>query len=716
MLQSLIDEISELVYVVDPQTHELLFINQAGKRMFGLRDSVYEGKKCYRLLQGRDNPCDFCPNALLNQDSFYIWEMHNPIVNRHFIYKDKQILWEGKPAKIEIALDITEQEEQKKALEKALEIQELILDCVRDLHQMQDNNDVISLILKKLGVYLKTDRVCIYQSREDRVVVSHQWYREGKTPFQEEESLAPVRFSRWQGQFRRGKCVFIDNLSSARACYPEEYEELYFRWGIHSLIAAPLLENGKLIGYLEADNPLHLNHHEVESLLKPLSYFLASAINKIQTEAILKKYSFFDGLTGLGNRNRYLRDLNQLTDIVPRQMGVIYIDLNGLKEINDRFGHAEGDAALSNAARIIRDVLPEEQAYRIGGDEFVALCPEMSRKEFYDRVEQIKNGFILCGGLSASMGVRWSGEGCDVCRMVSEADELMYEDKKQYYRTNPPTARYRYSVDDVVGLASPEQLEQAIRENRMLLYLQPKVSFLDRKLTGAEALVRYKSPDGAIVAPDSFIPALEEMRLIDRVDFLIYENTCRLLHDILSRKGTPVPISVNFSRYTLLKKDFLEKLKGIWQKYDIPQNLVEIEITESVENVDGGSLLRIIQEIRDAGFSVAIDDFGVKYANLALLKSVDLNTLKLDKSLLNELETSKKACILIQSLAQICRSMHVELVVEGVETEEQFKILRGLKCDVAQGYLFSKPLPLKDFFDWAGSRPETAEDPPEPLE
>ena len=276
----------------------------------------------------------------------------------------------------------------------------------------------------------------------------------------------------------------------------------------------------------------------------------------------------------------------------------------------------------------------------------------------------------------------------------------MYEDKKNYYRANPPTSRYRHNVDDALGLADLDTLRRAVAEKRFEVYLQPKVSFQDRSLRGAEALVRYRNQDGSIEVPDQFIPALEEARLIYYLDFYMFNFVCREIRTWLEQGYRVVPVAVNFSRYTFLERNYVEKLLDIWKKYDIPQSLLEIEITESVGNVDSDYLLKIINDIRAAGFAVAIDDFGVKYANLSLFKSVDIDTLKLDRSMIGQLTESRKSRILIQSLSQICKSMHTQLVVEGVETEEQFFILRELGCDCAQGFLFGKPMPVEQYVSW----------------
>ncbi len=154
---------------------------------------------------------------------------------------------------------------------------------------------------------------------------------------------------------------------------------------------------------------------------------------------------------------------------------------------------------------------------------------------------------------------------------------------------------------------------------------------------------------------------------------------------------------MNFSRYTLTQTNFLQNLKNLWKSYDISQNLIQIEITEGSESELSAEIVTILKEVKAEGFSISIDDFGVKYANLSLFTSMDFDVLKIDKSLVEDVAKNTKAQLLIQTIVELCKKLGIQLVAEGVETEEQFQLLDRLSCDLAQGYLFSKPLPLDEF-------------------
>ncbi|WP_066687057.1 EAL domain-containing protein [Christensenella intestinihominis] len=690
----LIDEISELLYVSDPGTYELLYLNQAGRKVFGLSD--ISGKKCYEVLQGRDKPCEFCTNGKLSEDEFYVWDHYNPVVGRHYLVKDKLIPWQGKMARMEIALDVTEKEEQRIRLEEALETENLILSCVKSLHEIKHVNEAIGCIMERIGTALQADRVYIFEFAGKKMTNTYEWCAPLVVPQIENLKNMPVSVvRRWIEAFKENKCIYIEDIEEIKNQYPEEYAPLKAQ-EIKSLVVAPLNSNGRLMGYIGVDNPGAEPGSRIEPVLGTLGYFLASSIDRVRADIMLEKLSFEDVLTGLNNRHRFIRDIDKLQAQEVRSMGVVYLDINGLKTVNDRQGHAAGDERLKKTAELIRSVFPEENAYRIGGDEFVVCCPDGSEGEFEHKVFELRNGLLLSTECSASVGSKWAEGAVDVCRLITETEELMYENKKKYYH-NQSVGRYRCYTDDTLELKKGEALVRALKENRFIVYFQPKVSVEDRSLIGAEALVRYLGHSGKIEEPDHFIPVLENARLISNIDLFVLDKTCEMVSEWLENGYRVPPVSVNFSRYTLLEKDFVGKISETWKRHAISQEMIEIEITESVEDVGEEYMEWIIREIKKAGFSVSIDDFGVKYANLALLKNVDIDTLKLDRSMLVNIGEQKKTCSLIGSVVQFCAEMGIQFIAEGVETEEQFRILQELKCTGAQGFLFGRPMPAEEY-------------------
>ncbi|MEA5003988.1 MAG: bifunctional diguanylate cyclase/phosphodiesterase [Christensenella sp.] len=693
VLLDLLDQMLELVYVSDVETYELLYINSAGKKKFGI-DSLH-GKKCYQVLQGLDAPCSFCTNDKLCEESVYTWEFTNQMVGRHYLLKDKLVDWNGRKARIEIATDITENQQEKVALKNALQAEMVIQECVRRLYETENLSEAIDFVLGKIGSFLMASRAYVFEIRGDKMYNTYEWCAPGITP--EMGKLQELDISvidRWRVYFDECECVVVEDLEDIKEVNREEYDILSMQ-GITSLVTAPLEQDGKLIGYFGVDNPPTEKIRNIVPLFHTLRYFLMSTIRRIEDERLLTRLSFEDMLTGFYNRNRYMQDLVAFNN--EEKIGIAYVDVNGLKNLNDEFGHSYGDKVLVECARNIEQVFGTGDFYRIGGDEFIVICRGVSKEHFYENIRELKNQFASSESCQAAIGYQWAEKAGDVQRLIYTADAMMYEDKKQFYRKTLSSDRYRHYNDDVLGLTKPAVLKGMIDEGRFKVYLQPKVSFADRSLIGAEALVRYQVDKDVVLAPGQFLPVLEDAKVIGQLDFYVFEYTCSKIAEWLKKGKKIVPISVNFSRYTLVGKDFLNRLKNICDKHGIDKELVEIEITESVKGTEGIDMIRLIDKIKEEGFVISIDDFGVNYANLSLFTSIDFDVLKIDKSLAENIQHNRKAQMVIESIAGICRKMDIRMVVEGVETEDQFNILNMIGCEQAQGYLFSRPMPMEEY-------------------
>ena len=691
----MLDAISELVYISDIETYDLLYLNKPGREKFGA-DSP-EGKKCYQLLQNRDRPCEFCTNDRLVYDEAYRWEYYNPSIDGYYILKDSLIDWEGKPARFEVAFEVTELELQKKSLERLVQSTGLIIDCAKILHQSQSLETIINKLLDTLGRFLEAERAYIFEIRGSRMANTYEWCAPGIRP--EKDNLQDMDISllqRWQPAFNRQECVVIEQVDEIRDISPDEYQVLVSQ-NIHSLVAAPLITGGILRGYIGVDNPPAKNIQHIPLIFSTISYFLASTIEKQETEKLLRKLSYQDTLTSVHNRNRFIKDIDRMSGQIRRDIGIVYVDLNGLKAINDNQGHNYGDLALTNTVTKIASIFSRKNIYRVGGDEFVIICEPVKKEEFDSRVWALKKSFINNQEYDAAIGSTWTSRCSNIQQLISDADEQMYADKKAYYRKNPQTSRYRYINDRFLELNNPEILKELLAGGSFPIYFQPKFSFSDRKLAGAEALVRYIDKQQLLVAPPHFIPVLESSHLIYMLDFYVFHSVCNLLQGWIREGREVIPISVNVSRYTLTQANFLQNLKDLWKSHDIPQELIQIEITEGSETELSAEIVSILKEVKAAGFSISIDDFGVKYANLSLFTAMDFDVLKIDKSLVDDVEKNKKAQLLIQTIAELCKKLDIQLVAEGVETEAQFNLLYQLSCDIAQGFLFSKPLPLEEF-------------------
>lgn len=694
---SLLNEISELVYVSDPETYELLFVNQTGCQTLHLEN--YKHKKCYEVLQGKTSPCEFCTNDRLCDDNFYTWEFTNPSIGRHFLLKDKIIQWRGKTARMEIAFDITELELQKQELKNMLDVQTLITNCVRMLYAVDNLDQTINAVLTQIGEFLVSDRAYVFEIKDELMNNTHEWTAPGISPQLEKlQQLDLSLISDWLPFFEKNDCIIIDDVEQLQKTNPAAYATLHAQ-EITSLIAAPIFLDNKLAGYIGIDNYDSEKIKNSSYLLLSMSIFLSYAIRHRNHVDMLHRLSYHDLLTNALNRNAFMDVLSQFRPGQYASAGIIYIDINGMKEINDFYGHHQGDKILITTVAKVFNLFKSDELFRIGGDEFVIITYDLTETDFYEKFNLLRNIFCKKTNLpfSIATGSCWVKSPSDLNSLLQQADSAMYTDKKKFYYGKEKTSRYRHNLDDILNLANYSALQEALTAGQFCIYFQPKISLDTEEFIGSEALIRYINQAGEIIAPNNFIPILEEARLIKMLDLYVFEEVCKQINIWKERKLRVKPVSINLSRSTLSYHFLADQLLALITKHNIDISLLELEVTETAEVDNQLVFSQALEKLKEYGFSISIDDFGVRNASLSLFTTINFDILKLDRSLVKTLAQNQKARILIRSLAVICSDLGIKLIAEGVETLEQLDILKELRCNEVQGYLFSKPLPLNDF-------------------
>lgn len=442
LLQIIMDEVDEIVYVSDTTTYEILYLNEFGKKEFGITD-IGNGKKCYEVLQGLDAPCPFCTNPFLNCETFYIWEITNPVSHRHYLLRDKLIHWNGYLARLEFAVDITEKENISQAVQRKLDIESTLLECIRILNREENFPQAVDMVLENLGTMHQADRAYIFEysvlkSGELIANNTYEWCSEGISP--QKEALQNVPFSCiscWQKMFERREDVVIDNLESIRDSDLDMYNVLKPQ-GIERLIVVPLVLNDVISGFIGVDNPKA--NQDDHSLLHSLAYFVTNEQRKRNMQSELKRMSYCDGLTGLHNRNSYISVLQKLEKNPPDSLGVVFVDLNGLKRINDQQGHDSGDKYIRDISRIFSRYFRGDDLFRIGGDEFVFLCRNIPKRVFHEKLAALRREANKAYPESLSLGQVWAEGDVHIMDMVKQADKRMYQEKAEYRTRRGDTA------------------------------------------------------------------------------------------------------------------------------------------------------------------------------------------------------------------------------------------------------------------------------------
>lgn len=695
-LEKILDELDEYIYITDLETYDLLYANKATLRRFNTME--WQGKKCYEMLLNEKAPCSFCKCNDVKDGKIVEWSFHNPVIQRQAQIKDMFVEFKGRAAKLQIAYDVSDEEIRSEQLQHALDMEQITVDCLRQIYKFDKPEKSISYILAQMVKFLEAERAYIFEIDGNMIHNTYEWCSEGITPQQEFcQNMDISLIDMWMPSFERKERYDLFDIEEIRKLYPESYETLKVQ-NIKSVSVSPLFVEGRLYGCVGVDNPsrTRLEHF---TMIDTLSYFLGATLEQMKMNKELVHASYFDLLTGLYNRNRYSEDLELYSHHRAKDLGVVYIDVNGLKEMNDRFGHRQGDDALCECADILKRCFDKKQStiYRVGGDEFVVFAHYLDEEGLQATVNHLENEFVLSKNCKGAIGYAYAKIEDDLQKKIAEADSKMYVAKQQYYRIHPNTDRYRFYNDITLKFKEEDILLEEINCHKFEIFLQPKMNVKTKEAMSAEALIRYRDEEGGLIYPDQFIATLEEAKLIHHIDLYVFKAVCELLKKWKDMGLKLQPISVNFSHFTLTMPNFENDLEAIWQETKIDKSLIEIEVVEHLDQLDPKSLISIIDRIKRAGFLVSINDFGVKYANLALFINSDVDILKSDRALMDDVVENKKSQMLLKSLAKICHELDMQFIAEGVETKEQFDMLMLLGCDGAQGYLFDKPMPIVEY-------------------
>ncbi|MEG4107969.1 EAL domain-containing protein [Microcoleus sp. S13_C5] len=435
-------------------------------------------------------------------------------------------------------------------------------------------------------------------------------------------------------------------------------------------------------------------NQELEIRVKERTAELSQTLQDLyKSQAQLEHNAFHDSLTGLPNRDWLIKRLQELI-AANTSYSVLFVDLDRFKIINDSLGHLAGDELLKCVAKRMQACLkPCQISTRMGGDEFVILLEtETGTLVAQKLLEQFKLPFNFNeyeAIVEASIGITSSAinyqHPMDILRDV---DIAMYRAKKQgsgNYQVFDP----QMQADAIARLELEQDLRKAIAQQEFCLYYQPIVSLITEEIKGFEALIRWNHPKG-MISPDQFIPVAEETGLINPLGWWILREACSQLRRWQEElPDLPLKLNVNFSPIQFQQVNCLEQIAEILQQTGINKNTLNIEITESC-------LLKTtnfnFEFLKAMGVGICIDDFCTGYSSLSLLKELPIDTLKIDRSFLQNLARNPNDTSLIQTIILLGRNLNMEIVAEGLETQEQIQILRELGCIFGQGYFFSRPL------------------------
>ncbi|MBW5449306.1 EAL domain-containing protein [Cohnella sp. CFH 77786] len=429
-------------------------------------------------------------------------------------------------------------------------------------------------------------------------------------------------------------------------------------------------------------------------------------------EQKLTLLAYHDPLTRLANRRQFYEKLTQMLGR-PGYHAVLLIDLDQFKWINDTLGHFAGDELLLKAAERLQKAVPKYGCVaRLGGDEFGVLLPDIQTEYeadalSLDLINKLRHPYDLMDQslqVTASIGISIAPrDGTDAETLIRNADTAMYRSKREgrdQYRKYRPEQRETAQK----ALVLVNGLRSALEEQEFTLHYQPQVDVRTGRIVGAEALLRWFSPHLGAVSPADFIPVAEETGAIVPIGEWVLRAAVKQGKRWMEAGHADLKLSVNLSARQFRDPDLVGRLKEILSAYDFPAGNLCLEITESaaIEQLD--QALAVIHEMKRLGVSLAIDDFGTGYSSLAMLNRLPFRTVKLDKSLIRDIGKDRKDAAVVRMIMNLSRRLEMEVLAEGVETEEQLRLLKRFRCHQVQGYLFGAPMPAEALNEWLAAR------------
>ncbi|MBQ9518277.1 MAG: EAL domain-containing protein [Firmicutes bacterium] len=432
-------------------------------------------------------------------------------------------------------------------------------------------------------------------------------------------------------------------------------------------------------------------------------------IDSIQTQSRddLFDSAYIDEVTGVFNKNGFSRFMEDVIYTRSLRFVIAYFDFDNFKAINDLFGYTEGDRLLKFAADVLADEIGQnETCGRFSGDNFYVLFTSESQSKLESRVNSIMDKLSTFKFSADS-----SYDILSHCALVPITDfhrdrtiDFFVDRAKMALASDVKAHKnsFIYYEDamrkNIVFEAELENdLTHSIENNDFKVYVQPKHSVSTEKLAGGEALIRWQHPTKGFLTPDRFVDIFERNGQVTEIDFYVLEQVCKMQKEWTELGLRPMVISVNQSRMHLYKQDYFDRLRKMIRKYGADPKFIELEITETVAMSNTELLAQATKKLHKMGFRVSIDDFGAGQSSLNVLKDIDVDVIKLDRGFFIELSTSIKGKEIINTVIRMAKNLNIETVSEGIETREQFNFIKKAGCDLVQGFLFGKPMPINDF-------------------
>ena len=687
-----LDQKLQYLTIVEPVQKKILYMNEAGREALGVSLEDVQQLCCYQLFKGCDKECEICALHANHAQVLSDYEssgLKKYIPDGKFILQSRHTMWNGTSAREISFIDINDAEHVERCMEAEMQSQETFAKCWSLIMESNFGDTEYEKILRVLTDYYNADCSTIVTKNGGKYTEIFEYHKNTA-----QDVADGLRASLDQKMF--DKCeVLLDaedymrprHIQKKLLEHPELAAELEKKF-VHNTIGIALRKFGELIGILMVINP-RSNQTDLVMLSQLGVFFGTDLVRKLLTDN--KTYEEdHDVLTRLWSREFFNNDwMIDYYPIFKDGMGVFTADIYRLKDINKQLGYQTGNKRIVALADMLRQVFTGYSMFRYDDDQVIAICHNVDQRQFQKMVDYAKE---LIGEMDfeISYGYSWKQEPT-IPDAINEAESYLAIHRAYLEKENAAAKKLAMKMEN--------DILKEIKEGNFRMFLQPKVNIHTKKTVGAEALIRLYHAEKGFISPAKFIPVLEQQNEVHLVDLFILGRAFRFQKEARDAGKEVVPISVNFSKNTLMYPKLMDYIMEQCNLYGMPDKMIRIEITETISNMDHMEVNNIARELHALGFSISMDDFGTQYSNMAVLTQFDFDTVKIDRSMILNIVHDEKNKLILKHTIAMLKELGMEIVIEGVETEEQVNVLAELGCDTVQGFFFGRPEAEEQFYE-----------------
>ncbi len=579
------------------------------------------------------------------------------------------------------------------------------------INQINIKEKIISM-MEKAGTFFEVDRIYIFIRQEDQEDRSFLYEWQDKDVAAKRVTFADLKkvdFSWSQEELSAKKAIHIPDVSKLLQSASWEKKMLEDE-GVKSLLVLPIEEKGTLAGFMGIEMVRGVRYwtdYDL-SLFRIIAKLFFDGLIKIGSKEAIEYLAYYDQLTGLANRRLFSDRLDQLIKMGQRKenfIPVILIDLDSFKIVNDTMGHSGGDLLLKEVAKRLEErVRQTDTVARFGGDEFLILLNNVEQYSDIERIvkkimESFSQPFQVHGQdffISASAGVSvFPLDGQDVESLIKNADITMYTAKE---KGKNQFAMCTEEIKDtaLLNVNLSNSLYRVEERGELELYYQPQIDLVSGKISGLEALLRWRHPELGMISPGLFIPLAEMNGTINKIGEWVLKEAVSQNKKWQEKGLPPIRVAVNLSAIQLNNPSFIKLVEELIIKSGMEAELLELEVTESAALRESVNVVETLRQLQEMGVLIAIDDFGTEYSSLKRLKELPFDRLKIDIDFVSGIDKSEKDQAIVMTIIKLAKNLRAKVIAEGVETYSQLSFLTERGSDEVQGYYFHKPMPAQE--------------------